>query len=226
MDAVILAAGLGSRLKGIIEKPKGFLKPRNLGESLIQRSLRLLFEAGIQRIYIGAGHLAQHYHALSSQTKNLTIIENPHYQNTGSAQTLEMFRGILKNDFLLLESDLLYEKSALEILLGDLRADLVLASDFTYSSDEVYLEISDGKLCNLSKDKNALKHIDAELSGLSKISLATFETLLLDTKDYEYALKGFPVCIAEFLWCEIDDLSHLERAESQIIPKILSKEKN
>ena len=49
MQAVILAAGLGSRL-GDIKKnlPKGFLYMESLQETLIERSLRLLKEAGIR----------------------------------------------------------------------------------------------------------------------------------------------------------------------------------
>ena len=57
MQAVILAAGLGSRL-GDIKKnlPKGFLYIESLHETLIERSLRLLREADIQGVIVSASY--------------------------------------------------------------------------------------------------------------------------------------------------------------------------
>ncbi|OAD22430.1 nucleotidyl transferase/aminotransferase, partial [Candidatus Thiomargarita nelsonii] len=55
--AVILAAGLGSRLKALgTDKPKGFLK---LGEkSIIEESIEHLHNSGICNIIIVTGHQA------------------------------------------------------------------------------------------------------------------------------------------------------------------------
>ena len=50
--AVILAAGLGSRIKEFsILKPKGFIEIN--GVSLIERSIKILIDEGISKIYIG-----------------------------------------------------------------------------------------------------------------------------------------------------------------------------
>lgn len=229
MQAVILAAGLGKRLgelKG--DLPKGFLYIDELEESLVERSIRLLSEVGISSIIIGTGYKAEAYDKLASNLShlNITTCKNPNFANSGSAYTLHCLRDIIDDDFLLLESDLLYEKLALEALLQDSRSDIVLGSGWSNSNDEVYMSISNDKLRNLGKDKMKLESLDAELVGISKISLRTFRKLdCLKQDDYEYLLKGFYVKkIDNLIWCEIDCLEHLNRARDVIIPKLLSKE--
>lgn len=224
MIAVILAAGLGSRLKGLNgDLPKGFLHISGLGASLIERSIILLYKAGISKILIGTGFQAKAYDKLAKklQAKGYKVFtyKNENFATTGSAQTLECLRKIIDDDFLLLESDLLYESKALQILLEDIRADVLLASSFTQSGDEVFLEIANSKLKNLSKNTNELDSINAELVGISKISLETFKKLdFTKIKDYEYLLKGFNVVITQnLIWCEIDCLEHLIRAKKKII---------
>ena len=58
--AVILAAGMGTRLEGISKwVPKGFLK---LGDIfIIEESINRLQQAGIERIIIVTGHLKEFY---------------------------------------------------------------------------------------------------------------------------------------------------------------------
>ena len=114
MQAVILAAGLGSRL-GDIKKnlPKGFLYMESLQETLIERSLRLLKEAGIQEVIIGTGYENKAYNALADRlsAKDFKIMthKNEDFATTGSAYTLWCLRELITQDFLLLESDLVYE---------------------------------------------------------------------------------------------------------------------
>ena len=55
IDAVILAAGLGSRINNISkDMPKGFIEIN--GESLIKRSIKQLKKSGISSIYIITGY--------------------------------------------------------------------------------------------------------------------------------------------------------------------------
>ena len=56
--AVFLAAGLGSRLKGLSkDKPKGFLEIK--GKSLIELSVNKLLDAGIKQLFFGTGYLSE-----------------------------------------------------------------------------------------------------------------------------------------------------------------------
>ena len=69
-SAVILAAGLGSRMNEVGRlAPKGLLR---LGErSIIEESIRRLIAVGIERIVIVTGHLASHLEPLMSSYRGV-----------------------------------------------------------------------------------------------------------------------------------------------------------
>ena len=116
--AVILAAGLGSRLgdlKG--NRPKAFLKVGE--ETLIERSIRLLKQNGIQQIIIGTGFEEAYFNQLREAHCEISTEINPKYADSGSMYTLYLLRNHLPGSFLLLEGDLLYEEDALHQVLHD-----------------------------------------------------------------------------------------------------------
>ena len=238
--AVILAAGLGSRLKHHTEaQPKGFLTID--GVSLIERSLDNLVNAGIEEIVIGTGYRHTHFEQLKKKFPVVTR-RNEDFATTGSMYTLYQLRDLVNDGFLLLESDLLYEPAALTHLLQDEQHDVILASGRTQSGDEVYIEANDdGLLVQMSKDKSLLKYISGELVGITKLSVDTLNRISeFAAKEfergnkflnYEDALVGIasmkPIhikLVEDLVWCEIDDEQHLERALKSIYPKIQSKQ--
>jgi len=238
--AVILAAGLGSRL-GIRTKdmPKGFLELE--GKSLIQRSLDSLFSSGIKKIFIGTGYLSEYYDELSDENPQIKTIKSDKYKSTSSMYTLYNMRNEIPDDFILLESDLLYEQRALVSLLEDPESDIILGSGSTHSNDEVFIQTdSNQKLQKMSKDPEALNSIDAELVGISKVSMNRFLLMneyfekVMDENpkiDYEYIFQETSVLnpiavkvINDLIWCEIDDENHLNRALTQVLPRIGEKD--
>lgn len=238
--AVILAAGLGSRLKEKTkDSPKGFLEIE--GQSLIERSVSLLLKAGITKIIIGTGYLHEHFDQLRTRYPQIVTGRNSEYATTGSMATLYVLRDLIDGPFLLLESDLLYEPKSLEYLLSDSREDIVLASGATKSGDEVYIQHSDtGLLQNMSKKPEALTHINGELVGITKLSNQTLQKMLAFTESmfekknftfhYEDALVGVShqadihvKVIQDLAWCEIDDDTHLQRALELVYPKIMTR---
>ena len=116
--AVILAAGLGSRLKNRTKlQPKGFLELDNI--SLIKRSVDNLLLCGIEKIYIGTGYLSEVYDEFALKYPQIQTIKSDKYETTSSMYTLYNMKKKLKDGFLLLESDLLYEIDALKHLIDD-----------------------------------------------------------------------------------------------------------
>ena len=231
--AVILAAGRGTRLQPYtFDIPKGFMPVGD--ERLIERSVRILKENGIKNIIIGTGHLHEHYEKFA-EANGLTTFLSPDFATTGSFHTLIYGSELIKGDFLLLESDLLYHSDAIKGLLSAESKDVILCSGFTRSNDEVYVEIKDGKLSNLSKQKDALASVDAELVGIWKISTDLLEKLqdhhkeATDgtKKDYEIAIAGLSnthlvsvLKLDDLAWCEIDNQEHLERAKAKILTRL------
>jgi 2-aminoethylphosphonate-pyruvate transaminase len=233
--AVFLAAGLGSRLKGLNnDKPKGFLEIG--GKSLIERSVEKLLEAGITKFFFGTGHL-DHVYLDFTKAYNAECIKNEKFADTGSMYTLYNMRNYIKEDFILLEADLYYDKFGLTELITDLHPDAILASDETNSGDEVYIEMDDlDCLVNMSKNPSVLKSIDAELVGISKVSYETYRKMCEKAEklfpqnpklDYEYVFvelsKKEPMFvkkIEDYIWCEIDDEKQYKRAVEEIYPLI------
>lgn len=240
--AVILAAGMGTRLKGYTqEQPKGFLEID--GKSLIERSIKHLLNQGISSIIIGTGYFHEHFDLLREEFQEVTTFRNKDFAVTGSMYTLYVLRNLVQGPFLLLESDLLYDPVALKYLQTDPVEDIILASGATHSGDEVFIQHSPHRfLQNMSKNRAILDHIDGELVGISKLSKATLDKMVSFSEtyfnkgskmmNYEDALVGTAThhdilikVIEDLAWCEIDDENHLERAIAQVYPKILERSK-
>ena len=237
--AVILAAGLGTRLKHHTEaQPKGFLEID--GTSLIERSIKNLVRAGFNDIIIGTGYRYEHFDLLKKKYP-VTTFTNLDYRITGSMYTLYVLRHLISKPFFLLESDLLYDPHALKYLQDDGEENVILASGATQSGDEVYIQASpEGILQQMSKDRSVLTHISGELVGITKLTPTTVEKMASYSEihfrngnrmlNYEDALVGVtaqqPIkvkVVEELVWCEIDDEHHLNRALTMIYPKIKDK---
>lgn len=237
--AVILAAGMGTRLRDAhADMPKGFLELG--GRPIIEMSIMRLEQAGINDIVIITGYQAEYYHKLALKYDGLLrVAHNPEYANSGSMYSLYCARDIIDDDFLLLESDLIYESRALDVLIGSDVSDAVLLSGPTGAGDEVYVEAPGGYLKNMSKDKAELGAVAGELVGISKISRGLYALMRhIAMEAFEKSLKfdyetdclvaaaqsweiACPV-VSDLVWGEIDDPDHLERAKTEIMPRLLA----
>lgn len=239
--AVILAAGMGTRLRGEFEgRPKGFLR---LGEqAIIVESIDRLAGVGIDDILIVTGHCAEFYERLANERGGLVrTVHNAEFANSGSLYSLYCARAVIDVDFLLLESDLVYESRALTALLAHPADDAILLSGPTGAGDEVYVETRDGNLVAMSKDRAALGEVTGELVGISRISAGLFgrmcriaEAAFADSLQLDYETDGLvaagagqPIAcpvIADLAWFEIDDSAHLRRARETVYPEICRRD--
>jgi len=238
--AVILAAGLGSRLKEYTrEMPKSFMTVED--KTLIEMSLQKLTNQGIKQIYIGTGHCAEAFEPLKKDFPGIQTIHSEKYESTSSMYTLYNMRAELKESFLLLESDLLYDEKALIKLIESPEDNIVLGSDITDYGDEVFLETdADHSLTGVSKQRHELNNINSILVGISKVSKAQysllchrFEKVIYKTPKLDYELlfaemkKESPFRVLNapgLVWCEIDDENDLNRARQEVYPKIQRQE--
>ena len=234
--AVILAAGLGSRLGNMTKAmPKGFLR---LGKKpIIEESIEKLLGAGIKKIVLVTGYQARHYENLASNYSEVKTVINPIYDCSGSLYSLSCARDDVNEDFLLLESDLIYEKRALSELIDHERADVILVSGLTHSGDEVFVEVEEHTLVNLSKDRSELKDVFGEFVGINKVSRGLFAEMIQrikkeDKKTHrlDYETDGFAALakhnriycykLDDLKWCEIDNEKHYQIAINQIYPSV------
>jgi choline kinase len=237
--AVILAAGKGERLGHAMgEIPKGFIQ---LGKkSIIEESIDKLIYCGIDQVIIVTGYLSKYYDELAETYDCIKTIKNEEYNNSGSMYSLYCAKDMIHEDFLLLESDLIYEVRALQEVIKLQKKDVILVSGHTNAGDEVFVSAKNDYLLNMSKNEK-LENIIGELVGISKISENFLRIMIGQCEDefkqsimHNYEVDGFVragkiediYChkISDLIWAEIDDYKQYCNAKENIYPKITGKE--
>lgn len=230
IDAVILAAGESKEF----DFPNGFVRIEN--EIIIERSINILLEIGIKKIYIVIGYQKKYYKNLAKKYSEIILIENNNYEKSSSYYSLKLIKDYLNKDFILLDSDIIYEKKALKKLLDSKEENLILISSETGSKDECYVEVEDDYVVKMSKDKSELKRIDGEMLGISRLSYNYFKRIIelkVENPDYSYEYSIADVAreekleilkINDLVWGEIDNQEQYNKVLKEIYPKIKRNE--
>lgn len=217
-----MAAGMGTRFGNQTKMmPKGFIPYK--GKPMVVRSIETLIACGIERIIIGTGYHKEFYEALKTQYPQIECCFSPRFAETNSMYTLWNCRErIGEDDFLLLESDLVFEKRAIESLLECQTESTMLITPVTKFQDQYYVEMDENKvLTNCSTDSSAVKY-SGELVGIHRITNDFYRTMcreyekVVDEKPklgYEYELLDISqriqpmkvLCVDGLQWYEIDD---------------------
>ena len=241
MQAVILAAGMGKRLKDLTaDNTKCMVKVN--GVTLIERMLKQLNALKLSKIVIVIGYegkkLTDYIESLNIETPIL-YIDNPVYYKTNNIYSLALAKEHLKReDTLLLESDLIFEDSVLETLLNDQRETLALVDKYESWMDGtvVKLDEEDNIHAFIGGKKIVFDDIPAyyKTVNIYKFSkhfseqyyvpfLEAYSSALGNNEYYEQVLKVItmlddPEIKAKRLegqrWYEIDDVQDLDIAES------------
>lgn len=157
MQAVILAAGMGKRLK---EHTKNQTKcmVQVGGMTLIERSLRILDQEGLSRIVLVTGYqadgLVEHVKSLGVQTP-IVFVHNAEYETTSNLYSLLLAKEYLvQEDTLVIESDVIFEKALADRMLASEQPCLTFVS-----KPEPWM---DGSLVTLDENGYIKKFINAE----------------------------------------------------------------
>lgn len=189
--AVIMAAGKGTRFGSMTEtKPKGFIEFK--GIPMVIRSIENLISAGIKKIIIGTGYHREWYDNLAEKYPQIQTVFSPRFAETNSMETLSRCKNAIgDDDFLLLESDIVYEPKALTSLLEDPHPDIMLVTPVNKFQDQYYIACDDeGNLLKCSTDKKAILSETGnapigELVGIHKISNKFYQDMLEVYKYYQ-----------------------------------------
>lgn len=231
--AVIMAAGLGTRFSEQTEiKPKGLIPYK--GKPMVIRSIETLIDCGIEKIIIGTGYHKEHYEALTQQYPQVQCVFSPRFAETNSMYTLWNCReAIGKDNFLLFESDLVFERRAITSLMECPYDSAMLITPVTKFQDQYYVQMNDRcELINCSVNKDEMEP-SGELVGIHKISNSFYKILcseyekIVEKKPklgYEFQLldvsqRVTPIHVLKLdnlQWYEIDDEKDLKYAERNI----------
>ena len=146
MQAIILAAGMGKRLKNLTQENTKCMVKVN-GVTLIDRMLHQIERFHISRIVVVIGYegdkLKDYIDTLDITTP-IIYVENKIYDKTNNIYSLALAKEYLcEDDTLLFESDLIFEDSILENLLRDKRESLALVDKYESWMDGTCVKLAD-----------------------------------------------------------------------------------
>lgn len=230
MKAVILAAGLGSRLRPITNDVPKCMVPVN-GIRIIDKQIDNLLVNGIKEIYVVDGYKAE---ILASHLKKIypqvNIVSNPRYAETNNMYSLYLTAPFVKGmEFLLMNSDVYYDASIIKGLVeGDSQSEI--ACDKSCYLEESMKIMFDGNKINHISKKITPEEFYAVSIDVYRISPEDSKTLFEEVEDTIISRKDENSwtevaldCIfkdADFIpyeidgrWFEIDNHDDLRKAE-------------
>lgn len=145
-------------------------------QCLIDRTLSILREIGVDRIVLIVGYRSELFERYCSE--DVVILKASNYEFTGSMASLATASDVIDDDFLLVEGDTFFEKKVLEQLGTITEGNCLVATEESGSGDECYIESQSGFITKISKDKHRICRFEGELLGLSRISYETYQAML------------------------------------------------
>jgi choline kinase len=240
MKAIILAAGKGSRLNGIIaDAPKCLLQ---VGEtSLLEYQILTLRRCGIDDIAVVVGYNAELVRNVIGS--GVQFVDNEIYSSTNSLYSLWLTHDLLHDGFIVMNGDVLFHPQMLSKLLRDDREDALLISyrnsmTSTYGDEEMKVKIADGKIIEISK-QIIPSAADGENVGIgkfgpagAKVLIEKMNNLISNGAERQWAPRAFQdfasvrplyaIDIHRYPWIEIDFPEDYRRAIEVILPRITS----
>lgn len=241
MQAIILAAGMGKRLKDLTKDNTKCMVKVN-GVALIDRVLHQLEKFHLSRIVIVVGYEGQKLKDyISSFDINTPVcyVENPIYYKTNNIYSLMLAKEyLLKEDTLLLESDIIFEDAVIKNLIEDSRDTLALVDKYEswmsgtcikIGEDDSIEDFVSGKkfvfsdISEYYKTVNIYKFSRSFSENYYVPFLDAYSKALGNNEYYEQVLRVItmldePVIKAKKLngemWYEIDDIQDLDIASS------------
>ncbi|HJD45237.1 MAG TPA: aminotransferase class I/II-fold pyridoxal phosphate-dependent enzyme [Candidatus Mediterraneibacter norfolkensis] len=241
MQAIILAAGMGKRLKELTRNNTKCMVKVN-GITMIERMLGQLEKHHLSRIVIVIGYegqkLVDFIGTLGIQTP-VVYVNNPIYDRTNNIYSLTLAKRYLtQEDTILLESDIIFEDSVLDILMQDERDTLALVDKYESWMDGTCIKIDEndniisfvpGKNFDFREKDSYYKTVNIykfsrHFSETHYVPfLEAYSSALGNNEYYEQVLRVIAVLdnpgikakrLDGQCWYEIDDIQDLDIAES------------
>ncbi|SPP98018.1 phosphocholine cytidylyltransferase family protein [Bradyrhizobium vignae] len=144
--AIILAAGVGSRLRPLTDlRPKPLVEVN--GTSIIHNALRNLEAVGVKEVTIVVGYrkdAIQYACGRRFGAIEIDYVVSPVFDRTGSAYSVWLARdALLSGDCFLLEGDVFFEEDALRYLMISQAPDVAAIAPFDFSMEGSAVLLSD-----------------------------------------------------------------------------------
>ncbi len=227
--AIVLAAGVGNRLRSVTGAPKCLLEVG--GRTLLVRYLDALQRSGITEVAIVVGfHKEMVRDAVRDRLSGeVRLVDNPDFAE-GSVLSLNRAAAELSGGALLMDGDVYFEEEVLRRLVAAPSADAV-AIDTTSKStgEEMMVGVRGGRIVDMGRSLTGDHDLVGEAVGFFKLGAEASQALRSIVREqvelgrrhlgYEDVLphlfrrvRCVPVVIDGLRWVEIDFEDDLRRA--------------
>ena len=151
MKSIILAAGLGTRLRPITEKkPKCMVNVA--GKSILQHQLEAYLTAGIEEIVVIAGYLGEQVEHLCSKYEQVSVIQNPDYATTNNMYSLGLAlkAADYSDGFILSNGDVVYDPEIVESFVN-LDESYIAVDKGSYDQESMKIVVDQARVRDISK---------------------------------------------------------------------------
>lgn len=252
MQAIMLAAGKGSRLgKYTKNNTKCMLDVH--GETLLERAIDALLEAGIKDFILVLGYKKDNVKKFIKEKEldkkiNITYVDNDVYDTTNNIYSLYLAKDyLIQDDTILLESDLIYDKSIIKKLVNSKYDSAALIAKYEEWMDGTVVKLNDDNTINSFVERKDFNYDDVDsyykTVNVYKFSKEFSERFYLPFLEsyikaygnndyYELVLKviselkdtnlyGLP--LTNELWYEIDDCQDYDIVKAMFAPSTHEK---
>ena len=132
MKAIILAAGMGTRLRPFTMSVPKCLVPVN-SKPILEHQLDALLTAGVRDVILVVGYLSElisDKYGIKYGDMNIRYVQNQIYDRTNNIYSLWLALQHLDNQVLLLEGDLVFETELLQRLIQTREPDVAIVERF------------------------------------------------------------------------------------------------
>lgn len=190
MKALILAAGLGSRLEHKTKTiPKALTKVK--GKPILHYQLATLKDAGIKDIIIILGYkgaMIKNYANQNFPDLKITYLVNEKYRCSNSSYSFWQAKNLLQDgSYIHLNCDNLFSYDLLTNIINSSFENVIATrNDLVLTDKMVNVELEDSKMINMSV--KFFKKASCKAFGISKFSIQS--TILLTDKIKQYVERG------------------------------------
>ncbi|MFH0979276.1 MAG: HAD-IIA family hydrolase [Candidatus Woesearchaeota archaeon] len=235
MRAIVLAAGVGSRLKPLtLEKPKALVEVN--GRPILYYILRSLESNNIKDIVICTGFNSakiESYCIKNHPGLRLTFVENKDYASTNNMYSLYLAKDYLDQDIFLMNGDVVFSPQIISAMLLEKKSCIAVdVGNYIDESMKVMVDTNnhivdiskkipkqDAFGCSIDVYKflvNDLAVIKNELHKIIEVQKDRnqWTEVMLQNLFKRHELISFPCAIGKEKWVEIDNFDDLRQAES------------
>ncbi|MCM3693207.1 sugar phosphate nucleotidyltransferase [Neobacillus niacini] len=230
MKALILAAGMGTRLRPITDDiPKSMVEVN--GIPILFKQINNLVENGVQEITVVAGYKSEIIkNALGRSYPFVNVIINDEYDKTNNMYSAFLAKeNFINDEFILMNADVFFDGSVITELILNKYKNSIVVEKGTYNDENMKVSSVDGKIVEISKkitQENAFG-VSIDVYKFTSQGSNVFYEKIIDyienKKDLNQwteialndALKDidFLTCPLVGNWMEIDNHDDLKRAE-------------